>query len=204
MKTMPFYLMMIFIMTGCSNSGLDNFISFDNKLMDKKTKTIALQPIEDFKPEELNYLVNNMEKLYNVCVLPKIKMPLNSYYTPNHRYRADTIINNLKSSVGKDTIVVGLTHYDISSTKGKYKDYGIIGLGFMSGNACVISTKRLKKSNRKEQLFKVVLHEIGHNVGLPHCPVKTCLMRDAKGGNPIDEEKEFCHKCINKMDVVCN
>ena len=166
MKTVPFYLMMIFIMTGCSNSGLDNFISFDNKLKDKKTITIALQPIEDFKPEELNYLVNNMEKLYNVCVLPKIKMPLNSYYIPNHRYRADTIINKLKTTVGKDTIVVGLTHYDISSTKGKYKDYGLIGLGFMSGNACVISTKRLNKSNRKEQLFKVVLHEIGHNLGL--------------------------------------
>lgn len=196
--------MMTFIMTGCSNSGLDNFISFDNKLMDKKTITIALQPIEDFKPEELNYLVNNMEKLYNVCVLPKIKMPLNSYYTPNHRYRADNIINNLKSSVGKDTIVVGLTHYDISSTKGKYKDYGLIGLGFMSGNACVVSTFRLKKVNKNEQLVKVVLHEIGHNLGLPHCPVKTCLMRDAKGGNPIDEEKGFCNICNKKARLVYN
>ena len=86
MKTILFYLMMIFIMTGCSNSGLNNFISFDNKLKDKKTITIALQPVEDFKPEELNYLVNNMEKLYNVCVIPTVKMPANSYYSPNHTY----------------------------------------------------------------------------------------------------------------------
>ena len=79
---------MTFIMTGCSFSGLDNFISFDNKLMDKKTITIAFQPIEDFKPEKLNYLVNNMEKLYNVCVLPTSKIPSNTYYSPSHKYRA--------------------------------------------------------------------------------------------------------------------
>ena len=48
-------------MTVCSSSVFDNFISFDNKLKDKKTITIAQQPIENFNPEKVNYLINNMK-----------------------------------------------------------------------------------------------------------------------------------------------
>jgi archaemetzincin len=50
-----------------------------------------------------------------------------------------------------------------------------------------------------EQLFKVVLHEIGHTMGLPHCPVQTCLMRDAEGGNPLDDEKDYCTACKKNL-----
>ena len=52
-----------------------------------------------------------------------------------------------------------------------------------------------KKKNKTEQFYKVALHELGHTEGLPHCKNKTCLMRDAEGGNPLNEEKEFCISC---------
>jgi len=39
------------------------------------------------------------------------------------------------------------------------------------------------------------LHEPGHTAGFPHCAVKACLMRDAEGRNPLDEEKDFCDNC---------
>lgn len=44
-------------------------------------------------------------------------------------------------------------------------------------------------------MYKVLVHEIGHTEGLDHCPEKTCLMRDAEGGNPLDEETDFCERC---------
>ena len=47
----------------------------------------------------------------------------------------------------------------------------------------------------EKQFFKVAIHELGHTQGLPHCPEKSCYMRDAEGGNPTDEEVEFCPKC---------
>lgn len=74
-------------------------------------------------------------------------------------------------------------------------DWGVMGLGYRPGRACVISTYRLKNKNKKEQLLKVTMHEIGHTFNLPHCNNKTCLMRDAEGGNPLDEEKDFCNHC---------
>ena len=70
-----------------------------------------------------------------------------------------------------------------------------MGLGYRPGNACVVSSYRLSKKNKTEQFYKVALHELGHTEGLPHCKNKTCLMRDAEGGNPLNEEKEFCISC---------
>ena len=63
MKKNQFCVMIKFVLTVCSNTGLDNFISFENKLMDKKKITIAFQPIENFNPEKVNYLINNMKTI---------------------------------------------------------------------------------------------------------------------------------------------
>jgi archaemetzincin len=70
-----------------------------------------------------------------------------------------------------------------------------MGLGFCPGNVCVASTFRLSKKNLKEQFYKVAIHELGHTQGLPHCEDKSCFMRDAEGGNPLNEEHGFCEVC---------
>ena len=52
------------------------------------------------------------------------------------------------------TVTIGLTHRDIStSIHGQY-NYGIMGLSFRPGDACVVSTFRLK---RKDDLWKVTI-----------------------------------------------
>jgi archaemetzincin len=70
-----------------------------------------------------------------------------------------------------------------------------MGFGYCPGDACIASTFRLSKSEKLMQLFKAAIHELGHTHGLPHCSVQSCFMRDAEGGNPINEEKEFCSGC---------
>jgi archaemetzincin len=75
-----------------------------------------------------------------------------------------------------------------------------MGLGMTPGNSAVISTYRLSKTNTDEQLYKLALHEFGHTQGLQHCPDPNCLMRDAEGGNPLNDEKSFCQSCTQKLD----
>lgn len=116
-----------------------------------------------------------------------------------------------------DTVshILGLTKVDISVTKygddgeikapeHKYKDWGIFGLGFRPGASCVVSNYRLKHSNKQkyiDRLKKVTLHELGHNLGLPHCPDKHCFMRDAAETiKTIDAvELNLCNLCFNKI-----
>jgi archaemetzincin len=166
-----------------------------------KTKIIALQPFQDFSASDTKYILKHIRPFFpETIVLAKRPLPSSAYVKPRNRYRADSLIHILKRSHGSDTVIVGLTHYDISTTKNNVQDWGVMGLGYRPGNACVISTFRLKKENKLKQLLKVVLHEIGHTQGLPHCNDKTCLMRDAEGGNPLNEEKDFCADCKHFLE----
>lgn len=159
-------------------------------------RVFVIQPFTDMPASQVSLIYKKLKEINpNATLRSPIPLPQSAYYLPRNRYRADSIINYLDRFGNADTVVIGLTGVDISTTKGTIKDWGIMGLGFQPGNACVVSTYRLSKSNLSEQLFKIVLHELGHTQGLPHCRNKTCYMRNAEGGNHLDEETGFCASC---------
>jgi archaemetzincin len=161
-------------------------------------KIIVIQPLGDFNIEQSKSVFNKIKTINpNVILRQNISFPENAFYQPRNRYRADSIIKTIKNNIGNDSVIVGLSNHDISVTKGKIQDWGVMGLGYHPGNSCVVSDFRLSKKNKEIQFYKVVLHELGHTEGLPHCAVKNCLMRDAEGKNHLDEETEFCLNCKN-------
>ncbi len=169
----------------------------------KPTVTILIQPFKDINHETVAKVAEGIRNVYpNVKVLDAIEFPENTYYKERSRYRADSIIKFLNKETKEGFVTIGLTAKDISATRGTIKDFGIMGLGYRPGKACVASSFRLSKENRDEQFYKIAIHELGHTQGLPHCPEKMCFMRDAEGKNPTNEEKDFCKKCktflINK------
>jgi len=172
-------------------------------IKENQPMTILIQPFKDINPENVKFVTQEIKKIYpNVKVLDAIDFPSNAYYKERNRYRADSIIKFLDKRTKEDFVTIGLTSKDISVTKGKIEDFGIMGLGYRPGKACVASKFRLNKENSNEQFFKIAIHELGHTQGLKHCPEKICFMRDAEGKNPTDEETDFCNKCktflINK------
>jgi len=165
--------------------------------------TIDVQPFSDMPATEVNYVVTELKKVYPAVTLKKtILLPQFAFNKLRNRYRADSLIQFLDANTLAQHVTIGLTSKDISAAKDSIADWGIMGLGFCPGKACVASSFRLTRSEKLMQLFKVSIHELGHTQGLPHCPVTTCFMRDAEGRNPTDEEKDFCADCkkhlINK------
>jgi archaemetzincin len=174
---------------------------------------IAIQPLGTVDSAIVGHIAEGITSLYdvNVVVLPGMEMPGQAYYKPGKRYRAEKILAYLDSAGDFEqyTIIVGITKKDISTTKGKYYDWGIFGLGYMPGRVSVVSTYRLgrkKVTARKfyERLIKVVNHELGHNFGLDHCPNQGCLMEDAKGTiKTVDNETgELCDECKVKVRAI--
>lgn len=170
-----------------------------SKLSDLKSEeeiTILIQPFEDVKPKQLTEISENIRKIYpKIKILEPIDFPKNAFYQPRNRYRADSIIKYLRTKTPNNCVTLALTNKDISVTKGKVADFGVMGLGYRPGNACVASSFRLNPKNKNEQFYKIAIHELGHTQGLKHCPDKTCFMRDAEGKNPTNEEKDFCQNC---------
>ena len=169
---------------------------------------IDLQPFGDFTQKEANQLKEELEKhlvpiyLSEIEVLPKKDIPASCLYKPRNRYWAGNILGFLKQqNQGSDFVTIGLTHRDIStSIHGNY-NYGIMGLSFRPGNACVVSTFRLK---RKDDLWKVTTHEFLHSRGLPHCKQDDlkCLMQDAHGKNTFYMKHGLCEDCKKTLSKM--
>ena len=131
-------------------------------------------------------------------------------------YSAGSIINFLYR-LANDTIieVVGLTHKNIYITddvkKEQIKDdvpgayfKTVFGLGDVSGNFCVISDyliHSIEPARTNKRLMTVVIHEIGHNLGLQHCPDDKCIMSEQNGKIlKLDNSgNDYCNKCKSKL-----
>lgn len=162
--------------------------------------TIDLQPYADMDTQKAQYVYQELLKIYPHVALKKaIRLPEAAYYKAGGRYRADSLIAQLRRNTRPHHITIGLTSKDISTSKNGIRDWGVMGLGYCPGNACVASDFRLAKKDKLVQLFKVSIHELGHTQGLPHCTVPSCFMRDAKGKNHTDEETGFCSACKNVL-----
>lgn len=200
--------------------GLLLFISACNS-NNQTNNPIGIITLGDVSVEHIDSIKAALERTYSgrVVLLGRQKIPKQFFITiKSPRYRADSIIRYLKN-IKPDSIahILGFTAFDISTTKEdsegnilkpeyKYTDWGIFGLGYMPGESCVVSSYRLKHKNKAvfiSRLQKVAIHEIGHNMGLPHCDNKDCVMTDAvERISTIDNEGfELCGECKRKVGM---
>lgn len=168
---------------------------------------ITLVSFGQFDSEKLEFVEYVLHEKFKFDSLKMVhqNLPAEAFYKPRNRYRANKLIHYLKENYDSDKII-GLTHKDISTTSGKHEDWGIMGLAYRPGKSCVVSTFRTfrgakSEEHKNERLKKVVFHEFGHTLGLPHCEnSKSCLMRDANGKViTVDETDDFCANCKSKI-----
>ncbi|MEZ4231157.1 MAG: matrixin family metalloprotease [Polyangiaceae bacterium] len=170
-----------------------------------------LQPLgAGLKQADVEFVKKSLLAFYDfdLELLPEVPLPRAAYYAPRNRYRAEKLLKFLKQRLPADGFrILGITTKDISTTKGKIKDWGILGLATIDGVACVISSFRTKRKTKNhqhalERFGKVAVHEIGHTLGLDHCPTEGCLMRDAHGSVlSTDREYDLCSEICRRQLV---
>lgn len=185
-----------------------------------KEKHLGLQLYGSFSPSLADSISSTITKVYGfkVSVLTPIEIPQSSFV--NHkspRYRADKLIKILKEQKPDSlNYIMALTNKDISTTKkdkygntrspaSKYEDWGIFGLAYCPGKSSIVSSFRYQNTTPNkfiDRLRKICTHELGHNLGLKHCPDKNCVMTDAAETiNTIDNVNlELCSECLKKMN----
>ncbi len=172
----------------------------------KKLKVVVV-PLGKPSPELVEFVADSVRARFrfDVRVVDPVPVSKKAWYQPRKRWRAEKILDQLdEMELGEVDKVIGLIEQPISTTKGERYDWGIAGLGSMPGRSCVLTSylfRRYKHKQRKRYLRymeNLVLHELGHTLGLNHCPRERCIMADAKG-NAIRAAKlsinEFCPEC---------
>jgi archaemetzincin len=175
-------------------------------------------PLVEVKPmgvapgeAEVSAVVSAIQAFYavRVAVLPASPLPRSAYYPPRGRYRAERLLDFLVGQGQRGArVVLGLTTADISTTKGQYADWGVMGLATLDGKSAVLSSFRCKRGARnaahaRERFAKTAVHELGHSFGLEHCPTRGCLMHDGEGSVlTTDTETDFCEATRDRLRAV--
>jgi archaemetzincin len=165
-------------------------------------RRVYVQPLGSGMPTtELAFIRTSLLSFYDVevVVLERAALPQSAFYAPRKRYRAERLLETLDRIVPKDGYrILGVTDVDISTTKGAYADWGVMGLGSMDGRTCVLSSFRCRRAAKNREhatirMGKTAVHELGHTFGLPHCPNRGCLMEDGHGTVfTSDREYDLC------------
>lgn len=215
MKINPCLLLLLIfslLVSSCKNHINENHPKKVVRFLDapKKSDTVLIVTMNFNEQYLLPIIGAKVTSFYHLPVKFKESyLPQFAYYAPRNRFRADSLISYLKRlNKGKYRFAVGLTSKDISCTNENIPDWGVFGLGSLDASGCISSTFRLKKgvSTQKltERLEKVVLHEIGHNYGLPHCTTPfPCFMKAADGKiSEVDSEPlDICKICRGKIKL---
>jgi archaemetzincin len=168
-------------------------------------RRVYLQPLgTGLTAAQVEFVERSLLAFYDVDVvrLQPAALPSAAYYSPRRRYRAERLLAALDGMVPPDGYrILGLTGVDISTTKGPYADWGVMGLGSIDGKTCVLSSFRCVRGAKNSEhatirFGKTAVHELGHTFGLPHCPTRGCIMEDGHGTvMTSDRVYDLCSAC---------
>lgn len=173
--------------------------------------TVALAPLGPFPAVLLDEIDAALRAELGAAVvrMPPAELPRSAWYAPRRRYRAERLLDFLRPRMPAGaTRVLGVTEVDISTTAHGVYDWGLLGLGDIDGRGCVISTFRCRMHSPSERqtrwrMTTTSVHEVGHTLGLEHCPDTRCLMTDARGRiSTVDHTTgHLCASCRRRLGL---
>jgi len=171
-----------------------------------KSRKIILFPLGGIEESIVHSAAAFLENLHHFpfkCVVTNRRpIPIGTLDNQRQQYNCKQILKYyIKCCPDNCFRLIGITDVDVYVPVLKY----VFGLAQLKGNCAIISTHRLrpefycKPSNKwlfQQRLYKTLLHELGHTVGLTHCSNRRCVMFSSTRIEDTDKkETSFCGTC---------
>jgi archaemetzincin len=173
-----------------------------------KAKIIIIQPFDDFEPELLPGLKQQLSNLFRAEVIINKNKSLPQALADKFggKFPADSLLRLLeKEQTGRVVEVIGLTHKEIFIPKllggsSIPAIHPVRGYGYIAEGICIVSDHSLTSLDPRQteaRLVKATLHEVGHNIGLAHCSSPGCIMLEQSGDIVVLDKiaGSFCKQC---------
>jgi archaemetzincin len=171
---------------------------------------ITLKPSNDVDEEMMRKIKEQVENVFHCPIVIKKDFNHLSHAYDNQRkqYLASKLIESLASNEKlQNEKIIGIVTVDLYSPH----------LNFVFGEADFLSSTAIMSLYRLKQEYygqpadkgllitracKEIIHELGHTLGLQHCPNLRCVMHYSNGLADTDwKDLYFCEKCQPKLRI---
>jgi len=153
---------------------------------------------------DLNSKFNFFKTSISNTILPLLDRAYNAF---RRQYNSSILLNYLSSlpEAGYYDKILGVVDVDMYADDLNF----VFGEAFLNGKFALISLFRLRPEFYGymgdselffERVLKEAVHELGHTLGLTHCPDRRCVMHFSNSILDTDYKSyEFCGKCRFKV-----
>lgn len=126
-----------------------------------------------------------------------VPLPASAYAPARGQYRAEPLLAFVRGHGARH--VLAMTHRDLFALDLNF----VFGIASAAG-ACLVSTARLVEGADdalfRARLLKEAVHELGHTLGLQHCPDPGCVMHFSNSLADTDRKGDaYCGRCAARL-----
>lgn len=160
--------------------------------------TITIVPVGQVDEDAIVEIAERLRKRFDrIIVLDERPVPTAAFNPIRKQYNSLLVLHSLKDIPGD--IVIAVTSLDLYAESLNF----VFGRAEVGGKYCIISTARLGHHDRKiyyDRAEKEAIHEIGHVIGLGHCPNDRCVMHFSNSIFDTDIKSAwFCERCLDLL-----